>query len=284
MVAPTPVGQRQVGGRGASRTLERRRVATEGWHGWEDYAPFYDWENARTLGRRDVTFWQRLAARVGGSALELGCGTGRVSVPIARVSRRFVGIDRSAGMLDRARRRLRRARLASSARLVRGDIRSLPFDGAHPFDLVVAPYGVLQSLVRETDLMATLSSVARVTRPGATVGIDLVPDVPRWAEYRRRISHRGRRGRDGAKLTLIESVRQDRRRKLTIFDQEYLESRPGAATRVHRFSLAFRTLSILQMVSRVERAGFRVSEVLGDYQGRAWDPRADVWVILASRR
>ena len=34
----------------------------EGWQGWDDYAPFYDWENAQTLPRRDVRFWQRLAA------------------------------------------------------------------------------------------------------------------------------------------------------------------------------------------------------------------------------
>ena len=32
----------------------------EGHEGWDDYAPFYDWENARTLGRRDVPFWLRL--------------------------------------------------------------------------------------------------------------------------------------------------------------------------------------------------------------------------------
>jgi len=26
----------------------------EGWQGWDDYAPFYDWENAQTQARRDV--------------------------------------------------------------------------------------------------------------------------------------------------------------------------------------------------------------------------------------
>ena len=26
----------------------------EGWHGWDDYAPFYDWENAQTVQRRDI--------------------------------------------------------------------------------------------------------------------------------------------------------------------------------------------------------------------------------------
>ena len=33
----------------------------EGWHGWDQYAQFYDWENARTVGRRDISFWQDLA-------------------------------------------------------------------------------------------------------------------------------------------------------------------------------------------------------------------------------
>ena len=53
----------------------------EGWHGWDEYAAFYDWENARTVGRQDVTFWRNLAGRAKGRVLELGCGTGRVLVP-----------------------------------------------------------------------------------------------------------------------------------------------------------------------------------------------------------
>src|SRR5437763_10012069 len=76
----------------------------EGWTGWDEYAPFYDWENAQTVGRRDVPFWRRVAARSGGPVLELGCGTGRVSRPLARAGIDLVGIDRSAPMLERARR------------------------------------------------------------------------------------------------------------------------------------------------------------------------------------
>ncbi len=84
-------------------------------------------------------------------------------------------------------------------------------------------------------------------------------------------------------MTLVESVRQDRRRKLTIFDQEYVERR-GRERTVHRFALTFRTLSVPQMVRRLEKAGFVVQAVLGDYQGGPWDERADVWVILARKK
>src|SRR5436190_6139362 len=141
-------------------------IKSEGWHGWDEYAPFYDWENARTLGRRDVPFWRRVAKEATGPVLELGCGTGRVSLPLARAGIDLVGIDRSAAMLARlARRRPKHA--TNLLHIVRGDIRALPFR-RRAFAMVLAPYGILQSLIRPRDLTASLASVARVLPPGAT--------------------------------------------------------------------------------------------------------------------
>jgi SAM-dependent methyltransferase len=251
----------------------------EGWQGWDDYAPFYDWENAQTLARRDVPFWQRLAAAQDGRVLELGCGTGRLTVPVARAGARVVGIDRSAPMLARARQRLRRSR--ASALLLRGDIRRLPFRTRAKFAMVMAPYGMLQSLTSERDLRATLAAVHGALQRGGLFAVDLVPDLPRWAEYDRRVSLTGRRGRGHVRLT--ESVRQDRKKGLTIFDQEY-EERRGRERAVKRFSLTFRTISVPQMRRRLELAGFRIDAVLGDYDGGPFDARADVWIILARKR
>jgi len=256
--------------------------ARQGWHGWDDYADFYDWENAQTLDRRDVAFWQRMAQRAKGPILELGCGTGRVTIPVARTGAHVVGVDRSEEMLAYARRRINRARLAGSISCVRTDIRALPFKRSARFDLVMAPYGIVQSLIREADLAATIESVARVIAPRGVFGLDLVPDLPVWKEYRNRVRFRGSRRGGNSRITLVESVRQDRARRLTIFDQEYTERR-GASRSVRRFSLTFRTLSVPQMRRRLERAGFRIDAVLGDYDGGPWDPRADVWVILARK-
>jgi SAM-dependent methyltransferase len=266
--------------RRAAAARGSRKAPAEGWHGWDAYAPFYDWENAQTVARRDVPFWERLAAAQDGPVLELGCGTGRITLPVARTGARLVGIDRSAPMLARGRQRLRRARLKNAA-LVRGDIRTLPFRARPGFALVMAPYGILQSLTRETDLRETIASVHRVLRRGGTFAIDLVPDLPAWDEYHRHTSLAGRRGR-ATTIRLIETVRQDRRRRLTIFDQEYVERTRGRPT-VHRFSLTFRTLSVPQMSRRLESAGFRIRAVLGGYDGGPWDKRADVWILIAQR-
>lgn len=255
---------------------------SEGHHGWDEYAQFYDWENARTFGRRDVPFWQRLVTARGGRVLELGCGTGRVTIPLARTgAAAIIGIDRSAAMLARGSSRLRRARVGGIA-LLRGDIRHLPFS-AGVFDTVIAPYGILQSLLRERDLGATLESVAGVLAPGGVFGLELVADLLSWKEYRRRVTIRGRRGRGGRPITLRESVRQDPDRGLTFFDQEFVEGHGKAASR-HRFTLTFRTVSIPQVARRLEKAGLEVTAVLGDYRGGPWDPRAEVWILLATKR
>ena len=260
----------------------------EGWEGWDDYARFYDWENAQTLGRRDLPFWRRLTAEAPGRVLELGCGTGRVTIPLARAGVEVVGVDRSAQMLERARLRAARfggasrVRTARSggARLVRGDIRHLPFRPGS-FATVIAPYGILQSLIQPRDLGRTLRAVAAVTAPGGTLAVDLVPDVPQWREYSDRVTFRGRAR--GADVTLVESVRQDRQRRLTTFDERYIERRDRRTTE-RRFSLVFRTLSVDETARALGRAGFAVEAVLGDYRGRPWDDRADVWIILSRRR
>ena len=264
----------------------------EGWHGWDTYAPFYDWENARTLGKRDVAFWVNVLAGTTGPVLELGCGTGRLLAPIARSwtpfgraqgrePRLLVGIDRSEPMLARARRRL--ARVPKSVRpiLVRGDVRALP---VRPGKLgaVVAAYGLLQSLLNDRDLDATLAAAAKALKRGGLLGIDLVPDLPVWEEYAGRIPIRGQFA-PGTTLTLVESVRQDRRKGLTIFDEQYVVRR-GRTVRSHRFQLTFRTLTMEQTLARIERAGFRVDKVCGSYVGDTWHPGADVWVVLARKK
>ena len=196
----------------------------EGWQGWDDYAPFYDWENAQTLARRDV---------------RSGSGSPRRRRPGARARVRHRPADDSGRAHRRARGRHRPLRrrcwrgrgsgcggpscrhcccAATSA--------SLPFRRRTRFDLVMAPYGMLQSLTTRARPARSRSPPSRGVLPrGGLFAIDLVPDLPRWAEYDRRVSLSGRRGRGQVRLT--ESVRQDRRKGLTIFDQEYEERRGG---------------------------------------------------------
>jgi ubiquinone/menaquinone biosynthesis C-methylase UbiE len=252
----------------------------EGWKGWDSYADFYDWENARTLGRRDVAFWRNVVREANAPTLELGCGTGRLLAPIARTGVPVIGIDRSAPMLGHAARRIARLPRALRPSIVRGDIRTLPFPRAS-FGFVMAAYGLTQSILNDDDLDAMFREIARVVRRGGVAGFDLVPDLPRWDEYRNKVIFRGR-SRHGGRVTLTESVRQHPRRRVTVFDDEFVERRAGQVKR-RRFTLTFRTISVDELRTRLGQARLRVDTVYGDYRGGAWSPLSDASVVLATK-
>jgi ubiquinone/menaquinone biosynthesis C-methylase UbiE len=273
---------------------KRKSAASEGEKGWDEYARYYDWENARTIGKRDVAFWRRLVASTSGSVIELGCGTGRLTSGFffqrsgkkrnPRSCNLVVGIDLSASMLDIARRRVRKLPQRTRPGLIRGDIRALPI-ASGSVALVIAPYGILQSLVRDKDLKRALNEAARVLRPGGRFIVDLVPDLPRWLPYESRVRMRGRNG--NGTVTLIESVRQDRRRGLTIFDETFIErpaGRAGKPSSTRQFSLTFRTLPVAETRRRLSGAGFDIEAVHGGYRGEPWTPRSETWVISARKR
>lgn len=70
-----------------------------------DDARYYD---ALFPGPNDLPFYQRQIAAHGGPVLELACGTGRLTVPLAAAGADITGIDRSPSMLEAARNRAAR--------------------------------------------------------------------------------------------------------------------------------------------------------------------------------
>lgn len=139
---------------------------------YDQIAPDYD-ERYRLGAPAGITGLVRAMASSSPRLLEVGCGTGRWLAE-ARPSARFVcGLDRSAGMLDKAR--------ASGARLVRGDAASLPFRGAS-FDGLLC----INALHHFAAPESFVADAARVLVPGgkvAVVGMDPAAGRDRWYLY-----------------------------------------------------------------------------------------------------
>src|SRR6059058_3438302 len=104
---------------------------------WSDPL-LYDLELADDPGF-DFTFWRELCARIGARrVLESACGTGRVTLELARAGLEVVAYDTSESFLARAREAIARAEPAVRERitLLAGDMRTPPPEAAGPFDLV----------------------------------------------------------------------------------------------------------------------------------------------------
>ena len=147
-----------------------------------DDPTLYDWEYRRR--RDDIRFYRTLADERGGPVLDLGCGTGRLLVPLVRDRHRVAGLDLSGAMLARAAARL--ARLPPAARrralLVRGDLRALPFK--RRFAFAVAAFHTVQHCETDDELRRFFRGARDALLPGGWLAFDTFAPTQRFLERR----------------------------------------------------------------------------------------------------
>lgn len=121
--------------------------------------------------RAQATGLELLRVQPGERVLDLGCGSGRALVALARAvgsAGRVVGIDLSPGMIRRATARLRRAGLAERVELVVADASAIPFAGTS-FDAVFMSFAL--ELFDTPEIPLVLAECRRVLRPGGRMGV-----------------------------------------------------------------------------------------------------------------
>jgi SAM-dependent methyltransferase len=104
-----------------------------------------------------LPFYRGLARQHPGPVLELACGAGQITIPIASDGVPAVGLDASAAMIDTARRRASEARAA--VEFVLGDMRE--FALGRTFSLIFIARNSLLHLLSAEDVIATFSTVRR---------------------------------------------------------------------------------------------------------------------------
>ncbi len=121
----------------------------------------------------DVAFYRGLAGETGGPVLDVGCGTGRVAVPLGADGHDVVGVDLSAPMLRIAEQRRRALASDVAARLsfVQADMRTL--DVGRQFPLVVTPSRVFQFLLTSEAQREALLALRAHLRPEGLLVLDL---------------------------------------------------------------------------------------------------------------
>lgn len=131
-----------------------------------DHPALYD---ALLPARAHVRYYVDLARQASGDVLELACGTGQLTVPIASTGLPTVGLDLSAPMLTAARQRAATANL--SVEYVLGDMRN--FDLDRKFALIFIARNSLLHLHSTEDLLAAFAAVRRHMAPGGIFAFDV---------------------------------------------------------------------------------------------------------------
>lgn len=124
-------------------------------------------------GGDDLAFITALAKETGGPLLELACGTGRLTIPLAEAGFEIVGLDRSGAMLAVARTKAQvlGAPVRERLRFVEADMAT--FDLPERFGLAFAVFRGFMLLVDVEAQLAALAAARRHLRPGGLLVLDL---------------------------------------------------------------------------------------------------------------
>jgi SAM-dependent methyltransferase len=226
---------------------------------YDSIASLYDaWSRSVT---EDVAFYVDEARRAGGPVVELGVGTGRIAVPIARAGVEVIGVDASKGMLAVAHQAARAAGVADRLDLRQGDLREPPVEG--PVGLVICPFRSLLHLRTDQERSRAFTAVHGLLRPGGRFVFDVFAPAQddidethgRWLEREPGIFERA--DWDTGARTLTLSVRG-----------------PGGEA-----TMALAWLSPTEWRMLLDRAGFEVEGCFGWFDRRPYAGGEDtIWI------
>ena len=135
-------------------------------------ARFYDLEFSERP--EESKFYIEYAKKLGPPILELGCGTGKVLIPIAKSCVEIWGLDISEEMLNIARKKIKLLdkEIASRITLIKGDMRN--FSLPKRFNLIIIPFASFHNLITTEDQKKALKCIYRhLTRKGLLI-VDLI--------------------------------------------------------------------------------------------------------------
>jgi SAM-dependent methyltransferase len=239
-----------------------------------DYGDFAD----------DLAFYENLARRCERPVLELGVGTGRAAIPLARAGFEVWGIDTSEPMLARARRKAD-GLPAAHLHLLAGDMRKFELD--QEFDLIFAGLGGFHHLVTHDEQLACLRCVLRHLAPGGLFACDLRPlfhsdwelgvSVPLSHDWTRVLPS------TGETVMKLRSVRVDPARQIQ--HETHIYDRLSADGTVHRLvsEVDLRFSSRYEMEGLLREAGLELDQVYGDFDLSPCDEYSEYLITVARK-
>ncbi len=228
----------------------------------------------------DVAFYLSEIRRAGSPVLDLGCGTGRMLIPIALEGVDVVGLDRAPAMLDIAKAKVAALpeKVRNRVQIVYGDMRDISLN--RRFKLVLIPYRAFLHLMTVEDQRAALTSIHEHLEDGGRLVFDIFdPDLEMIVAHSSHIGAALTRLTDfdipesGRKAMVWETRKYDLLRQVLteyrIFEE--LDDQGVVAKKTYT-PLELRWIYRYEMVHLLELCGFEIEALYGDFERSPFRP------------
>jgi len=241
----------------------------------------YDLEHAGFAD--DVELYLQFAEAIGDPILELGCGTGRVVVPLAKAGHRVSGVDQSVPMLDRAREIVAASAVSHLVDLHEGAMAAADSAPGGPFGLAIFSLNGLMHLPTPAEQRAALEGAKRALDPRGMLVIDTQNPSPDWlAALDGRVQHEGTWERHDGSVVNRFSARThvvDEQHIDTELWYDVIDARGGLNRVRTRFPMRYLVPSELALL--LEVVGFVEWKFYGSYDLGPFDGGSERLIVTA---
>lgn len=251
---------------------------------FDDLARFYDLDHADITA--DVEMYRAFALQTGGPVLELGCGTGRVALPLARDGYDVAAVDFSTAMLDalRAKLAVEPPDVAARVQIVQADMRRLELK--RQFALAVCPINTFMHMTTRSDQQSMLARAHHHLLPGGKLVVDVVSAYPMLLAPAGDALTLQRELRDPATGRTVQkfiTMRFDHARQIQHIVLLYDEIAEDGAVRRATLTVDLRYVFRFEMELLLEKAGFMVEGVYGSPDMEPYGMESEQMIFVARK-
>jgi len=244
-------------------------------------ARYYDLENADFT--EDLDYWLDLAEEHGDPLLELGCGTGRVLLNLARRGHAITGLDNSPEMLARLQAKLAAAsgqHLAAAPQIVQASLDD--FELPQRFRLALMPFNTFMHLLTTEAQIAALQRIRRHLAPGGALALDMPNPGEAYAAQEQGLTLE-RSFLDGDRtVQQFSAIALDRAAQLAHITWNYDSTGPAGDLQRSIVPLTLRYTFPAEMSLLLARAGLNLSHLYGDYDRSPYVDGSPRLLVLAT--
>jgi len=250
---------------------------------YDDVARFYDLEYREII--EDIPFYLEYARMQGSPVLELGCGTGRVLIPIAETGLEVWGLDISEEMLNVARRKIEALDRAVASRITlrRGDMKNVSLP--ERFNLAIIPFRSFLHLTTKGDQENALMCIRKHLTDKGLLIIDIF--APRYDILAQ--GHHSKRKekideKSGIKLIIDSSSDYDHEKQLIHVHNLYKVIRSDGTIEEAHQNFTIRYTFRYEMEYLLEKEGFKVIDVFGSFDKKPYNYVSGEMIFVAKTK
>jgi len=248
---------------------------------WEEFAEYYDWELELFCikQKQDIKLWSYLAEKYGDPVLELACGSGRITLPLAERGYKITALDNSERML---RPLLKRSAAITNLSVLKADM--VDFKIPERFKFCFIPYSSFQQLLNQEDQLKCLKNIYTHLEKDGILALDIGTHICEGEDQPEFQPHyTAEHPEDDSVISMYTSFRTDRDKSIRHWKDKYIKTDAKGKRTDFINHISLMDLPVSEMTELLHICNFELIDLFGSFERDPYSEDSDNTIFVAKK-